>query len=223
MDDWEARDFVRRLRKHAGTTYAANATCTVNLLFTPMHAGTRYGAIVLLDSSSNVITTYSKLASSVSGIPSYYFGDSGDANPTSAESLTASENRLVLKTERRQQSVGQAWSEAFRIASIMVDGEPTDYQAVWQDASTPTFAAKGVAIARMFQYGLLSRRAALEELDYTPDQIKAILADFQQSSAVDSVLQQLGVTGSAPNTGPVSNTGTQADQVPPPPLRPGIS
>ena len=25
MDDWEARDLVRRLRKHAGTTYAAEA------------------------------------------------------------------------------------------------------------------------------------------------------------------------------------------------------
>ncbi|SBS78507.1 conserved hypothetical protein [uncultured Mycobacterium sp.] len=29
MDDWEARDFVRRLRKHAGTTYAAEAGITL--------------------------------------------------------------------------------------------------------------------------------------------------------------------------------------------------
>jgi endonuclease III len=29
MDDWVARDFVRRLRKHAGTTYAAEAGITL--------------------------------------------------------------------------------------------------------------------------------------------------------------------------------------------------
>ncbi|BBY67057.1 endonuclease [Mycolicibacterium helvum] len=29
MDDWEARDLVRRLRKHAGTTYAAEAGITL--------------------------------------------------------------------------------------------------------------------------------------------------------------------------------------------------
>jgi hypothetical protein len=176
-----------------------------------------------LSNYSNVISTYSKLAASVSGIPAYYFGDSGDSNPTSEGSIRASENRLVLKAERRQGSFGQAWSDAFRIASIMVDGTPTKYAPVWQDASTPTFAAKGIAVARMFQFGLLSRRAALEELDYPPDQIKAILADFAQSSAIDGVLQQLGVTGSAPNTPAVGGSGTQAEQVPPPPLQPGIN
>jgi len=29
MDDWEARDLIRRLRKHAGTTYAAEAGITL--------------------------------------------------------------------------------------------------------------------------------------------------------------------------------------------------
>jgi hypothetical protein len=175
-----------------------------------------------LSNYSNVISTYSKLASSVSGIPAYYFGDSGDSNPTSEGSIRASENRLVLKAERRQGTFGKAWADAFRIASMMVDGKPTKYSPVWQDASTPTFAAKGIAVARMFQFGLLSRRAALEELDYQPDQIKAILADFAQSSAIDGVLQQLGVTGSGPNAPAVGGSGTQAEQVPPPPLQPGI-
>jgi hypothetical protein len=40
-----------------GTTYAANATCTVNVTFTPKFAGTRYGGVVLTGTSNNVLAT----------------------------------------------------------------------------------------------------------------------------------------------------------------------
>ena len=40
-----------------GTAYAANATCTVIVTFGPKLAGTRYGAVVLSDSSGNVLAT----------------------------------------------------------------------------------------------------------------------------------------------------------------------
>ena len=40
-----------------GATYAANATCTVNVAFTPLYPGTRYGAVVLFNSSNNAIAT----------------------------------------------------------------------------------------------------------------------------------------------------------------------
>jgi len=40
-----------------GTAYAASATCTVSVNFTPKLAGTRYGAVVLSDDSGNVIAT----------------------------------------------------------------------------------------------------------------------------------------------------------------------
>ena len=40
-----------------GTTYAVSATCTVNVGFTPRLAGQRKGAVVLLDTSGNVIGT----------------------------------------------------------------------------------------------------------------------------------------------------------------------
>jgi len=41
----------------AGTAYAANATCTVNVTFSPKFAGTRYGAVLLDDGSGNVLAT----------------------------------------------------------------------------------------------------------------------------------------------------------------------
>lgn len=148
-----------------------------------------------LSNYSNVLSTYAKLASSVSGIPAYYFGDSGDANPVSEGSIRASENRLVLIAEKRQRTFGRAWAKAFQIASIMVDGEPTKYQPVWQDASTPTLAATEVAVSKLFQVGLLSRRAGLEKLGYDAVEIQSILDDFAQPSAAEQVLEQLGVTG----------------------------
>ena len=41
-----------------GTAYAANASCTVSVTFTPKYAGTRYGAVVLEDASGVVGTAY---------------------------------------------------------------------------------------------------------------------------------------------------------------------
>jgi streptogramin lyase len=41
----------------SGTSYNLGDTCTVNVAFTPKLAGTRYGAVVLDDSSANVVGT----------------------------------------------------------------------------------------------------------------------------------------------------------------------
>ncbi len=40
-----------------GTAYAANATCTVNVTYTPKFAGIRYGGVLLDDGSGNVLAT----------------------------------------------------------------------------------------------------------------------------------------------------------------------
>jgi hypothetical protein len=40
-----------------GTAYAANASCTVSVTFSPKHVGTRYGAVVLADASGNILGT----------------------------------------------------------------------------------------------------------------------------------------------------------------------
>lgn len=40
-----------------GNSYSANSTCTVVVAFTPQYAGTRFGAVVLADSSGNVLGT----------------------------------------------------------------------------------------------------------------------------------------------------------------------
>ncbi|MGB3631395.1 MAG: hypothetical protein WBA18_17955, partial [Terracidiphilus sp.] len=40
-----------------GTHYEASQTCTVQVVFNPVFAGERYGAVLLLDGSGNLITT----------------------------------------------------------------------------------------------------------------------------------------------------------------------
>jgi RHS repeat-associated protein len=40
-----------------GTSYSTGNTCTVNVTFTPKYAGSRYGAVVLEDSSGNILGT----------------------------------------------------------------------------------------------------------------------------------------------------------------------
>ena len=41
----------------ANTAYSVGQTCTMNVIFTPRFAGNRFGAVVLVDTSENTIST----------------------------------------------------------------------------------------------------------------------------------------------------------------------
>lgn len=85
-----------------------------------------------------------QLVAAEAGVPANYLGFVSD-NPTSADAIRAAENRLIKRAERRQATLGRAWTEAGRLALLVRDGEiPADYNTIsnkWRDPATPTRSA----------------------------------------------------------------------------------
>jgi hypothetical protein len=100
-----------------------------------------------------------KEAAAYTGLPPQYLSTQSD-NPASAEAIRASESRLVKTCERKARIFGGAWEQAMRVAhKVMQPGsdiKPELYrmETVWRDPSTPTYAAKADAAAKLYNQGL---------------------------------------------------------------------
>ncbi|EHB44144.1 hypothetical protein MycrhDRAFT_6894 [Mycolicibacterium rhodesiae JS60] len=112
-----------------------------------------------------------KQVAAYTGLPPQYLSSASD-NPASAEAIRASESRLIKKVERKNLIFGGAWEEAMRLAyRIMKGGEvPPDYlrmETVWRDPSTPTYAAKADAAAKLVAGGVIPRERARKDMGYS--------------------------------------------------------
>jgi hypothetical protein len=110
---------------------------------------------------------------SYTGLPPSYLATNTD-NPASADAIRASESRLVKKVERKNLIFGAAWEEAMRVAyRVMKGGEvPPDYyrlESIWRDPSTPTYAAKADAAAKVYANGQgpVPRKRTWIDMGYT--------------------------------------------------------
>lgn len=117
-----------------------------------------------------------KKAAAYTGLPPQYLSTSSD-NPASADAIKASESRLVKKCERKNKVFGGAWEEAMRLAyRVMKGGDvPPEYfrmESVWRDPSTPTYAAKADAAAKLYANGSgpIPKEQARIDMGYTAAQ-----------------------------------------------------
>lgn len=114
--------------------------------------------------------------SAISGLPEHLLGIGGD-NPTSADSIRASEAALTARAEARQGTYGKAWD---RVAALMtavrtgVAPESVDVRMTWADPSTRSVAQEADAIVKLHAAGILPTTYALERLGYDATQIEAI-------------------------------------------------
>jgi hypothetical protein len=97
-------------------------------------------------------------AAAYTGLPPQYLSTSSQ-NPASAEAIKSSEARLVKKCERKNKIFGGAWEQAMRVAYKAAKGGdiPPEYfrmESVWRDPSTPTYAAKADAAAKLYANGM---------------------------------------------------------------------
>lgn len=98
-----------------------------------------------------------KKAAAYTGLPPQYLSAQSD-NPASAEAIKASESRLVKTVERKNSIFGGSWEQAMRVAYMVMKGAklPPDYlrmESIWRDPSTPTYAAKADAAAKLYANG----------------------------------------------------------------------
>ena len=114
--------------------------------------------------------------SAVSGLPEHMLGIGGD-NPTSADSIRASESALTAKAEARQATFGKAWEDVARLVVAVrdsVDPASVDVRVKWADPSTRSVAQEADAIVKLHAAGILPTSYALARLGYTDDEIGQI-------------------------------------------------
>lgn len=124
---------------------------------------------------TEVIQTYARQVSVLTGIPQHYLG-LGTENPTSADAMRASENQLVKRVERHQRVFGESWERVMRVA-MAIQGKTIDratrLETVWRDAATPTLAAKMDAAIKGKESGLYGPDTALKIAGFSLEERKA--------------------------------------------------
>lgn len=134
----------------------------------------------------NAIGVVMRLISAVSGLPEHLLGIGGD-NPTSADSIRASEAALTARAEARQATFGGAWEDVARLMVGVregVDPASVDVAVKWADPSTRSAAQEADAVTKLYTAGLLPASVALERLGYSDDEIVKI-RDARRAEALD--------------------------------------
>ena len=140
-------------------------------------------------------------------VPNGYMGFSSDANPSSADAIRMTENRLVKRAERRQAMFGKAWTEVARLIIMVRDGrmfsELTEKELairpLWRDAATPTRAAAADEVVKMIAAGVYPARGdyALKRLGLSPMDRDMLRRD--RAADTQGVLERLEKSLEQPN------------------------
>ncbi len=173
-----------------------------------------------LQNFGNVITMYSKLVSSVTGLPSHYLGYSTD-NPISADAIAGAESRLVKCAETKHRQFSGGWEKWARISHKLVRGNPPEswkrLETVWADPAHPTTERKAQSVLALFQAGVITREAVWEELGYSAEKQRRLAEQFRRQDPLRELLSadpdQSGLKGpmTAQTIGGTGHRGRDAD------------
>ena len=133
------------------------------------------------------IGTIMRQISAVSGLPEHMLGIGGD-NPTSADSIRASEAALTARAEARQHSFGRSWEQVARLMIAVAGGldpHAVDVRVKWANPATRSMAQEADAVTKLYTAGLLPASTALARLGYTADEVEEIRA-VRRAESLDS-------------------------------------
>lgn len=129
-----------------------------------------------------------QIVASLCGLPPHFLGMSTD-NPASAEGITASENRLVKRAERKQGMFDAGWEEVMRLADRFLTGtwDPTllRLETDWRNPRTPTVAQVADAAVKLHAAGIIPLRWTRRSLNYNDVEIELM----EQDDALDQAQQ----------------------------------
>jgi len=119
----------------------------------------------------DTVNHYGQLASSITGLPTRYFGQTS-VNPAAEGAIRADESRLILNAERKQANFGDGWGWVMALYERFRTGEWPDGNRInteWYDAGTPTRAQTADAMSKLYAAGngVLSREGVWDELDWS--------------------------------------------------------
>lgn len=161
-----------------GETESVNPFPTNDRMMVSENPESRFGQLSGAD-----LTAYDKAVgvimrqiSAVSGLPEHMLGIGGD-NPTSADSIRASEAALVAKAEAKARTYGRSWATvAALLVAVDTDADPATLSIApkWADPTTRSVAQEADAVVKLFVAGLLPQMYALARLGYSESEIDAI-------------------------------------------------
>lgn len=134
----------------------------------------------------NAVGVVMRQISAVSGLPEHMLGIGGD-NPTSADSIRASEAALTAKAEAKQKAFGRSWERVLRLmASARTGQAPGTFEPriSWRSASTRSESQVADSVTKLYSAGLLPASEALSRLGYTDDEI-AKIRNSRRAEALD--------------------------------------
>lgn len=168
---------------------------------------------------TDALQEIAKQVAAYTGLPPQYLSTRSD-NPASAEAIRAAESRLVKTVERKNKVFGGAWEQAMRVAYLMMNGGgevPPEYyrlESIWRDPSTPTYAAKADAAAKLYANGagVIPKERARIDIGYSANERE----EMKRWDEEENPLALLGAvaTPTRPNPNPVAQN--EAEPVAPP-------
>lgn len=126
--------------------------------------------------------------SSVSSLPPHYLGILHD-NPSSADSLRASEAGLTSKASDKQNAFGRSWETVGRLMkSVRTGANPADIacKVTWCDPATRSESQAADAVVKLVQAGILSKSGALRRLGYTQSDVEQELYDAERDALANA-------------------------------------
>lgn len=121
----------------------------------------------------------------VSALPPHMCGVT-TANPSTSEAMQAAEAGLTSRAEAKSKLFARSHEQVARLVYAIangVDPASVSVRAVWGPFDVRSEAAAADASSKLFASGLLSRRATLERLGFSQDQIERELSSINQDAA----------------------------------------
>ncbi len=176
------------LDEDAATGEAVNPFPEANRMMIAEEADAKFGQLAGSDLGGYeaAINVVMRSISAVSGLPEHLLGVGGD-NPTSADSIRASEAALTARAEAVQARFGKAWEDVARLAVAVregVDPASVDVAVKWADPATRSVAQEADAVTKLYAAGLLPASVALRRLGYSDAEIDEIRA-ARRAEALD--------------------------------------
>lgn len=141
----------------------------------------------------DVLQLYARLMSSVSRVSAHRFGLSTD-NPVSAEAIKAEDAQLDELAVSKQEAYSDPWMACMQHALAIgnggsLPGDARYLEVLWASPSVPSPAVLAQAALAKVQAGMVPSTSdvLLEEVGYSPPQIKRIEADRKRAASQEDL------------------------------------
>lgn len=144
-----------------------------------------------LEMFNSTYRLYALQISAMTGIPPSMLGVTSDSNPTSAEALRVSKDRLIMRAEAKQRMFSDALESVAR-KIVRMHGGPAEgletLEVTWRDAAAPSVSAMAANALQAQSQGVISNETAAEFMHLSPEQLKRERAKSRDVSVMSGDL-----------------------------------